>query len=64
MTYNAAPDEVGIVAASIDEGKSSGAIPHVERHIYVSQRPSWYKISDTAVQHEGLPDDMKDYVKK
>lgn len=64
MTYKAAPDEVGIVAVSIDEGKSSGgAIPQVERHIYVSQRPSWYKILDMAVQYEGVPEDMKDYAK-
>jgi len=64
MTYKTAPDEVSIAAVSIDEEKSSGVIPQVERHIYVSQRPSWYKILDMAEQHEGVPTDTKDYVKE
>jgi hypothetical protein len=53
-----------IVAVSIDKEKSSGAIPQVERHIYLSQRPSWYKILAMAEQHEGVPGDMKDYVEE
>jgi hypothetical protein len=63
MTYKASPDEIGIVATSIDETKSSGKLPGVERHIYVGDRPSWYTIGDEAVQHEGLPEDMSKYVK-
>ncbi|KAF9884501.1 hypothetical protein FE257_001688 [Aspergillus nanangensis] len=55
MVYNAAPDEPGIVAASIDEEKSTAAIPEVKSHIYVNEKPSWYKITDNAPQHLGPP---------
>ncbi|KAG8407819.1 hypothetical protein J3459_018332 [Metarhizium acridum] len=59
MVYEAAPDEAGIVATTMDEAKSSGAIPRVERHVHERDRPSWYTISDSGAQYEGLPGDMK-----
>ncbi|OAA35544.1 Mss4-like protein [Metarhizium rileyi] len=63
MTYKAFPEEIGIVATSIDEVKSSGHIPRVKRHIYVGERPSWYQICDDGVQYDGLPEDMQNCVK-
>lgn len=59
MVYNATPDEVGIVAASIDEELSTAPIPAVECHIYVDQKPDWYKILDDAPQHPGPTPDIQ-----
>lgn len=59
MVYNATPDEIGIVAASIDEELSTAPIPEVERHIYVDQKPRWYKILDDAPQHPGPTPDIQ-----
>ena len=61
MLYKAVPDEVGIAASSVDEYLSKCALPKVQRHIFVAEKPSWFDIADIGEQFEGLPDDMKSY---
>lgn len=53
MVYNAEPDEIGVVAASINEKLSAAPVPRVKKHIYVSQKPSWYDIYDDKPQFPG-----------
>lgn len=61
MVYKAVPDEIGIAASSVDERRSKCALPKVQRHIFVAEKPSWFDIAGTEAQFEGLPDDMKHY---
>lgn len=58
MTYDADPDDVGIVASIIDEANSSACIPKVEQHIFTKECPSWYKIAARGAQYEGMPERM------
>ena len=62
MIYDATPDEVGIVAGSIDERLSTAAIPEVQQHIFVGEKPGWYKISDNAEQFLGPSNDIRAYL--
>lgn len=45
MVYNAVPDEVALVATTIDEELSAAPVPRVEQHIYLGQKPGWYDIA-------------------
>ena len=62
MAFHAVPDEIGIVAATISQEQSKKAVPALQRHIFVSEKPSWYRILDSLEQHQGFPDDMKDQI--
>ncbi|KAE8386041.1 Mss4-like protein [Aspergillus alliaceus] len=61
MVYHGKPDEVGLVAVTINEEESTMAVPEVDGHIFVRRKPRWYKISDDAPQEMGLPERMKHY---
>jgi hypothetical protein len=54
MVYNDIPDEVGLVASSIDEELSEDKrVPEVQKHIFVAEKPRWYRISGDAPQWPG-----------
>lgn len=50
MVYDAAPEEIGIVGGTIDESSSTAAVPEVQDHIFVGEKPQWYRILDDARQ--------------
>jgi hypothetical protein len=62
MVYNAVPDEVGLVATTIDEKLSAAPVPKVEQHIYLAQKPGWYDIP--VKEGVKLYDGPTDYLKK
>jgi hypothetical protein len=64
MVYNAEPDEVGLVATTIDEKLSAEPVPKVEQHIYVAQKPGWYDISaeDGAKVYDGPTDSLRGWL--
>lgn len=64
MTYDAEPDDVGIVASIIDEANSSASIPQVEQHIFTKERPTWYNIAERGAQCEGMPERMAQRIKQ
>lgn len=53
MVYNAEPDEIALVATSIDEELSAAKVPEVECHIYVGEKPGWFRILDDKPQMDG-----------
>ncbi|RMJ24777.1 hypothetical protein PHISP_04364 [Aspergillus sp. HF37] len=53
MVYNADPDEIAVVATSIDEELSAARVPEVESHIYVGEKLGWFKILDDKPQMDG-----------
>lgn len=53
MVYHAEPDEISLVASSINEDQSAAPIPEIGCHIYVGDKQSWYKILDNAPQLPG-----------
>ncbi|EED14867.1 conserved hypothetical protein [Talaromyces stipitatus ATCC 10500] len=63
MVYHAVPDEIGLVAATIDEGLSSAPVPKVEQHIFVGQKPSWYGIQDDGkVRYDGPTELLREWM--
>ncbi|KAL4865764.1 hypothetical protein BDV12DRAFT_174052 [Aspergillus spectabilis] len=62
MEYHARPEELGIVAVTVDESRSSMRIPEVEGHIFVKRKPAWFTIGDGAKQEMGIPERMKGYI--
>lgn len=64
MVYNAVPDEVALVATTIDEKSSNAPVPKVEQHIYVKQKPGWYDISieEGAKVYDGPTDLLREWL--
>ncbi|KAL4913893.1 Mss4-like protein [Aspergillus aurantiobrunneus] len=60
MVYHAKPEEVGLVAVTVDEEQSAVAVPAVDAHIFVQQKPSWYTITDDAPQEMDMPESMRE----
>lgn len=47
MVYHAKPNEVGIVAVTVDESKSKGRVPEkVVEHIFLECKPAWFVIPE------------------
>jgi hypothetical protein len=44
MVYHVKPDEIGLVAVTVNEEESSMAVPEVQRHIFVRRKPRWYPL--------------------
>ncbi|KAL3480540.1 Mss4-like protein [Aspergillus californicus] len=62
MVYHARPDEVGLVAVTVDEELSSMVVPEVDSHIFVARKPRWCTIADGASQEMGVPESMKEFL--
>ena len=64
MVYNAVPDEVGLVATTIDEKLSTAPVPRVEQHIYVKQKPGWYDIhiQEGVKMYDGPTDCLREWL--
>ncbi|KAL3483169.1 Mss4-like protein [Aspergillus germanicus] len=62
MVYHARSDEVGLVAVTVKEEESAMEMPEVEEHIFVSRKPRWYTIGDSAPQEMGMPERMRHYL--
>ncbi|KAL4949752.1 Mss4-like protein [Aspergillus filifer] len=58
MVYHARPEEVGIVAVTVDE-EFMDTVPEVQGHIYVKGKPGWYTIVDDVKQDWGAPNSLK-----
>ncbi|KAK1140838.1 hypothetical protein N8T08_009835 [Aspergillus melleus] len=47
MVYHTKPNEVGIVAVTVDESKSKDKVPEkVEAHIFLEGKPAWFVIPE------------------
>ncbi|KAL4924255.1 GFA family protein [Aspergillus undulatus] len=62
MVYHKQPDEVGIVAVTVDEEFVDALPAEVEGHIFVKRKPGWFVIGDGAPQDMGVPESLRGLV--
>lgn len=64
MVYDAVPEEVALVATTIDDKSSAAPVPKVEQHIYIAQKPGWHDIpvEERVKMYDGPTDLLKTWL--